>query len=224
MYQEGYISISKLQTLLTELISPELEDDKTFKAVMNSCGLKATGKIDWQQFLSKFSTSGPNRVGGARGPQAPQAKGLAIPIRSNNRKNPIHSITRFNTEEEVLETLWNYLSTSFETCKVAYLYIDQNKKRILEPNEFEKFIKKKFPNLKINKSIIKKLLVKLDPEGSGKNLSYEKFRDMFEIKEQILAHKWLEDKHHVNEIIENRLPWPSTLEVIRTNLLRSLPD
>lgn len=45
---------------------------------------------------------------------------------------------------------------------------------------------------------------------------------MFEIREDISAHKWLWDKHHVNQIIENRLPWSTLLQVLRDQVARNL--
>ena len=51
---------------------------------------------------------------------------------------------------------------------------------------------------------------------------FDRFREMFEIREDISAHKWLWDKHHVNTIIENRLPWATLLDVLRDQIARNL--
>jgi len=223
-FQEGYIKIDQMQALLAEIVMPEMSDRRLFKRILSVCGIKATGRVDWQRFLCKFVSnkpSGANRCGGATGHRAAQ-RGLTIPINSSKRVNPIHSIARMNTEQEVLETVWNYLRANFDTSRVAYLHIaTNNKKGLLETHVFKRFIEEKFPTLKLNDRILRNVLLQFDPSGTG-SISYEQFRELFEFSEDISAHKWLKDKHHVNDIIENRLPWNTLLDILKDQVARNL--
>ncbi|XP_074648584.1 EF-hand calcium-binding domain-containing protein 6-like [Tubulanus polymorphus] len=179
----GFVSITDLKSILSNFTIPM--SDQLFLALMERCGVKASGRISWEIFLNKF--------------QDPQAfgNGQTLPIRHNNHQYfPVRGTGQAKSDEEVIDLLHDKVLHHYPSLKHAFLQFDKNRDGKISRKELREILNSfKFP---ITDDQYRDLLIELDPQHTN-FINYHSFLEIFEPKESEAAHKWLNSVHRFND-------------------------
>uniref|UniRef100_F6TMY0 EF-hand domain-containing protein n=1 Tax=Ciona intestinalis TaxID=7719 RepID=F6TMY0_CIOIN len=199
---DGFISIDDLKAVLDNFVLPT--SDEIFHQLMYKFEVRGTGKVSWEQFLSKF--------------QDPQSNGngQTIPIGQNHKVNPTRQALDNSSTPDVIKKLKDHILNNFATLKQAFLAFDENRKGVIGRKDLRRIIET-FA-MKISDENFKELQVYLDPQHTG-FINYHSFLQLFESREHVTAHKWLFSTHKFNE---NQSPailaWNTVEEILREKL------
>ncbi|KAM7127249.1 LOW QUALITY PROTEIN: EF-hand calcium-binding domain-containing protein 6 [Ciconia maguari] len=114
--RSGFVSLDYLKSVINGFIFPL--PNETFQELMNSFGLKARGKIAWQQFLEKF-----------RDPGSTFENRQTIPMRKKHKVNPSRGDEAFSSDT-VLQKLRRYIQDAYPSLKQAFLMLDEKDRKI----------------------------------------------------------------------------------------------
>ncbi|KAM6144554.1 LOW QUALITY PROTEIN: EF-hand calcium-binding domain-containing protein 6 [Phoenicopterus ruber ruber] len=190
--RSGFVSLDYLKSVINGFIFPL--PNETFQELMNRFGLKATGKIAWQQFLEEFwdpGTTFENRQ--------------TIPMRKKHKVNPARGEEAFSSDT-VLQKLCRYIQDVYPSLKKAFLMLDEAMVGVHGNSNLEstwlnrvKFaqIQQLFSQIQLRVNIdsravfqmkdkdFQELIEIVDLEQTG-YLDYHEFLDLFEEKESVV--------------------------------------
>lgn len=180
--QDGFISINDLKSVIDNFVLPISED--VFQQLMYRFQVRGTGKVSWEQFLQKF--------------QDPQSNGngQTLPIGSNHKINPVREALQVSTMPEILENLKKHVLQNYSSLKQAFLKFDEKHKGIVTRRDLRRIVESF--TIKLSEEHVKELFTELDPQHTG-FINYHSFLELFEPKEKVSAHKWLNSTHKVND-------------------------
>ncbi|XP_010214118.1 PREDICTED: EF-hand calcium-binding domain-containing protein 6, partial [Tinamus guttatus] len=188
--QSGFVSLDRLKSVINDFIFPL--SSETFQELMNRFGLKATGKIAWQQFLEKVHDPGnafENRQ--------------TIPLRKKYKVGPVRGGDETFCGDTVLQKLRRYIQDVYPSQKQAFLMLDKKRDGKITRDELRRILH--YFLLQIKNKDFQELIQIMDPEQTG-YLDYHKFLDLVEEKECPVA-EILTDK-----ITENWKDFHTTLQ------------
>ncbi|XP_064369485.1 EF-hand calcium-binding domain-containing protein 6 [Dromaius novaehollandiae] len=201
--QSGFISLDYLKSVINGFVFPL--PNETFQELMNRFGLKAIGKIAWQQFLEKF-----------RDPGSAFENRQAIPMRKKHKVNPVRGEDETFSGDTVLQKLCRYIQDAYPSLKQAFLMLDEVRATIFSAETWHQGRDRKITRdelhrvlhyllLQIKNKDFQELIQIIDPEQT-RYLDYHKFLDLVEEKESLVA-EILSDK-----ITENWKDFHKTLQ------------
>ncbi|KAM6381899.1 LOW QUALITY PROTEIN: EF-hand calcium-binding domain-containing protein 6 [Alca torda] len=166
--QSEFVSLDYLKSVINGFIFPL--PNETFQELMNRFGLKATGKITWQQFLEKFQDPGATFENRQR-----------IPMRKKKKVNPARAEAFFS--DTVLQKLHRYIQDAYSSLKQAFLMLDEKQDGKITRNDLRRVLH----NLvfQVKDKDFQELIEIIDPEQTG-YLDYHEILDLFEEKESVV--------------------------------------
>ncbi|KAL3881564.1 hypothetical protein ACJMK2_027990 [Sinanodonta woodiana] len=179
---DGFISIEDMKSILIQFTVPM--SDQLFKQLMDRCGVKGTGKLSWEAFLERF--------------QDPQAtgNGQTLPIKPSHKFFPIREETETVNADDIWKLLYKHVHNHYSSMKQAFLQIDITRRGFVTRKELKSIVEKF--TFHLSEEQFKQMMMKLDPYHTNKIL-YHDFLDLFEEKDSLEGHKWLNSVHRVNE-------------------------
>ncbi|KAM8974090.1 EF-hand calcium-binding domain-containing protein 6 [Pelodytes ibericus] len=199
--QSGYMTLEDFQIVVNNFIFPV--PAQTFQELMDRFGFKATGRINWEQFLKTF--------------YQPDENGQTLPIKSNHRFSPARSAVGQISNDHILQKLHKHLQESYHSLKEAFLMLDEGRNGRIARKELRRVLEALM--FRITDEQFKELMIVLDPEHTG-FLSYHQFLGLFEEKESVTGHKWLNNKREVTKETPVPVAW-DTMENILCEKLTS---
>ncbi|XP_075066378.1 EF-hand calcium-binding domain-containing protein 6 isoform X2 [Mixophyes fleayi] len=172
--QTGCVSLDALQSVINNFIFQL--PDQTFHQLMSRFRFKAAETISWEQFLKKFP--GPNYI----------ENGQTLPIKSNHRSNPVIERQAHFSNDHILQKLQQHFQEAYPSLKQAFLILDEGRHGRVSRTELRRIVDCMM--FRITDEQFKELMIILDPEHTG-FISYHQFLDLFEEKESVTGHKWL---------------------------------
>jgi len=175
----GLIKIDDLKRVLNNFVLPM--NDFIFERIMDRCGIQASHDISYEQFLDKFQ---PVRLDGL---------GHSLPIKPRHIVNPIRG-----GENEVVDVkeLWanlkKFVESNHSSLKETFLKFDDNRAGFVNHKKFRQVLS--HFHLRLTDADFKKLMTMIDPQKTNK-ISYQEFLNVFECRENIDAHPWLDRKY-----------------------------
>ncbi|KAH3735163.1 hypothetical protein DPMN_041624, partial [Dreissena polymorpha] len=199
---DGFISIEDLLSVLTQFTLPMSR--QLFSQLMEKCGVKATGRVDWENLLEKFQD--PVTVG----------NGQTIPIRPNHKFFPIKEGITTVEVDDIWKLLYKHVHSNYGSIKQAFLQMDVNHKGRVSRAELRSLLEKF--NIRLQEDRFKQLMERIDPHHSN-NISYQKFLDLFEETDGPEGHKWLNSVHRVNEHTKPAImAWETIEEILKEKI------
>ncbi|MGH0115693.1 UNVERIFIED_CONTAM: hypothetical protein FKN15_038016 [Acipenser sinensis] len=183
--QSGFVSFEDLKCILSNFVISM--NDATFKGLMNRFGFKATGKIAWEQFLAKF-----------KDPVA-SGNGQTVPVRSNHRVSPIRGADEQFSSEDILLKLQPYVQTAHTSLRKAFLVFDDDRNGNVTRLELRRILDSL--TFRMTNEQFEELMALLDPEDTDV-INYHRFLELFEAKESLEGHKWLNRHNETQQIKE----------------------
>lgn len=172
----GLIKIDDLKRVLNNFVLPM--NDFIFERIMDRCGIQASHDISYEQFLDKFQ---PVRLDGL---------GHSIPIKPRHIVNPIRG---GDSEVVDVKELWSnlkkFVESNHSSLKETFLKFDDNRVGFVNHKKFRQVMN--HFSLRMTDADFKKLMAMIDPQKTNK-ISYQEFLNVFEDRENIDAHPWLE--------------------------------
>lgn len=179
---DGFVSLENLQAILTQFTLPM--STQLFSQIMDKCGVRATGRIAWEEFLERFQD--PVTLG----------NGQTLPIKPGHKFFPVKEGIQTLEVDDIWKMLYKHVNSNYGSFKQAFLQFDINRKgkvsRVELKNILEKF------HIRLQDDQFKQLMEKIDPFHSN-DISYHKFLELFEERDGPEGHKWLNSVHKVNE-------------------------
>ncbi|XP_041351388.1 EF-hand calcium-binding domain-containing protein 6-like [Gigantopelta aegis] len=198
----GFISIEDLKAILTNFTIPM--SDQLFGQLMDRCGIKGTGRISWEAFLEKFQE--PRDVG----------NGQTIPIKPNHKFFPIMETQAVVKADSIWNQLYEHVESHYPSFKQAFLEFDKNRDGKVTRKEFRRIIEKFAFHLE--DAEFKKLMTAMDPQHTN-DISYHDFLEVFEEKETLAGHKWLNSVHRFNDKPKPAiLAWKTVEDLLREKI------
>lgn len=204
--QSGFVSFEDLKCILSNFVISM--NDATFKGLMNRFGFKATGKIAWEQFLAKF-----------KDPVAP-GNGQTVPVRSNHRVSPIRGADEQFSSEDILLKLQPYVQTAHTSLRKAFLVFDDDRNGNVTRLELRRILDSL--TFRMTNEQFEELMALLDPEDTDV-INYHRFLELFEAKESLEGHKWL-NRHNETQQIKELPPAILTWETVEGILYNKITD
>ncbi|XP_068807251.1 EF-hand calcium-binding domain-containing protein 6 [Struthio camelus] len=169
--QSGFVSLDYLKSVINGFIFPL--PNETFQKLMNRAGLKATGKIAWQQFLEKF-----------RDPGGAFKNRRTIPMRKKHEVNPVRGGDETFSGDTVHQKLCRYIQDVYPLLKQAFLVLDEKRDGKITRDELRHILH--YFLLQIKNKDFQELIQIIDPGQTG-YVDYHKFLDLAEEKESLVA-------------------------------------
>ncbi|EDO28210.1 predicted protein, partial [Nematostella vectensis] len=163
---DGFVTLDQLKRILTHFVFPM--SDSLFEDLMRRCGIRASHKIGYEQFLEKFQDP---RVSG---------NGQTIPIKPNHKFNPVREAEDMPTTEDIWKFLFSKVTDSFTSVKQAFLVFDDNKDGRITRRDFRRILESFC--FRMTEEQFHELMAKIDPMNRG-YISYLEFLDRFEHRE-----------------------------------------
>ncbi|XP_061420303.1 EF-hand calcium-binding domain-containing protein 6 [Lethenteron reissneri] len=199
---EDFVSVLRSFTLP---LAPE-----AMLCVLDQLGIKATGKVPWELFLAKFPN--PQSIG----------NGQTLPMRSSHRVNPFRGADESTSASEVLARLRKHILECYPSLKEAFLALDINRQGRVTRQELRRLVEGF--GFRMGDSHFRELMLLLDPGHSG-FVDYTDFLCLFEPRETLDAHKWLNSTHRVNgHKTTDILTWKAAEEILRDKLTERWKD
>ncbi|MBN3295292.1 EFCB6 protein, partial [Amia calva] len=206
--QSGFVSLEDLQSVLSNFLFAMSE--ATFQGLMNRFGFKAMGRIAWDQFLTKF-----------RGTVA-EGNGQTLPMRPTHRVNPVLGVYEPPSTGHILKTLQHHVQAAYPSLKKAFLVFDDNRDGKITRAEMRRIVESL--TFRLTDEQFKELMILLDPEHTGV-ISYHHFLELFEMKETLEGHKWLNGRKETQQTKEpEHVPfaWEAVEGLLRDKLTDQL--
>ncbi|XP_040201756.1 EF-hand calcium-binding domain-containing protein 6 [Rana temporaria] len=172
--QTGCVSLDALKSVINNFIF--LLPDQIFHELMSRFKFNATDTVSWEQFLKKFQ--GPPNI----------ENGQTLPIKSNHRVSPVKIREESFSNDHILQKLHQHFQEAYPSLKQAFLILDEGRKGKVSRKELRRLVDCMM--FRITDEQFKQLMIILDPEHTG-FISYHQFLDLFEEKESVTGHKWL---------------------------------
>ncbi|KAM5172966.1 EF-hand calcium-binding domain-containing protein 6 [Mantella aurantiaca] len=172
--QTGYISLDALKSVINNFIFPL--PDRTFHELMSRFKFNITDTVCWKQFLKNFQG------------HVSIENGQTLPIKSNCRVSPVKVKDETFSNDHILQKLHQHFQEAYPSLKQAFLILDEGRKGKVSRKELRRIVDCMM--FRITDEQFKELMIILDPEHTG-FISYHQFLDLFEEKESVTGHKWL---------------------------------
>nr|DBA30474.1 TPA: hypothetical protein GDO54_006443 [Pyxicephalus adspersus] len=172
--QTGCISLDALKSVINNFIFPL--PDRTFYELMSRFKFSVTDTVCWEQFLKQFKE--PVSI----------ENGQTLPIKSNHRVSPVKIREETFSNDHILQKLHQHFQEAYPSLKQAFLILDEGRKGKVSRKELRRIVDCMM--FRITDEQFKELMIILDPEHTG-FISYHQFLDLFEEKESVTGHKWL---------------------------------
>nr|XP_042704136.1 EF-hand calcium-binding domain-containing protein 6 isoform X2 [Chrysemys picta bellii] len=205
--QNGFVSLDYLKSVINGFIFPL--PNGTFQELMNRFGFKATGKIAWHQFLEKFQDP------------LTYENGQTLPIRKNHRVHPIRGMDEAFSSNSILLKLRRHIQNAYPSLKQAFLMIDTKQDGKITRNELRRVLDCIL--FQIRDKDFQDLIKIIDPEHTG-YLSYHTFLDLFEEKESLMGHKWLNGTKEVKKPPSLVLAWDTVEDILSDKITENWKD
>ncbi|CAM4479605.1 unnamed protein product [Lepidochelys kempii] len=205
--QSGFVSLDYLKSVINGFIFPL--PNGTFQELMSRFGFKATGKIAWHQFLEKFQDP------------VTYENGQTLPIRKKHRVNPIRGMDEAFSSDSVLLKLHRHIQNAYPSLKQAFLMIDTKQDGKITRNELRRILDCIL--FRISDKDFQDLIKIIDPEHTG-YLSYHKFLDLFEEKESLMGHKWLNGTKEIKKSPSLVLAWDTVEDILSDKIMENWKD
>ncbi|XP_069619468.1 EF-hand calcium-binding domain-containing protein 6 isoform X1 [Ranitomeya imitator] len=150
--------------------------DRTFHELMSRFKFGTTDRICWEDFLHMF-----------RRP-ACMENGQTLPMKSNHRVNSVKVKDLHFSNDHILQKLHQHFQEAYPSLKQAFLILDEGRNGKISRKELRRIVDSMM--FRITDEQFKELMIILDPEHTG-FISYHHFLDLFEEKESVMGHKWL---------------------------------
>ncbi|XP_063784992.1 EF-hand calcium-binding domain-containing protein 6 isoform X2 [Pseudophryne corroboree] len=175
----GCVPLDALKSVINNFVF--LLPDRTFHELMSRIKFKTTDTVSWEQFLKKFQGSGYIE------------NGQTLPIRPSHRTNPVKDRHVHYSNDHILQKLHQHFQESYPSLKQAFLILDEGRNGRVSRKELRRIVDCMM--FRITDEQFKELMIILDPEHTG-FISYHQFLDLFEDKESVTGHKWLNNPRH----------------------------
>ncbi|KAM4748693.1 EF-hand calcium-binding domain-containing protein 6 [Rhinophrynus dorsalis] len=186
----GLISLDAFKSVINNFIFSL--PDGTFHELLSRFGFKPTDNIPWEEFIRKFQE--PVNI----------ENGQTLPIKSTHRVNPVRGETRAIPSEHILQKLQRHFQEAYPSLKQAFLVLDEEREGRVSRKELRRIVDCMM--FRVTDEQFKELMIILDPEHTG-FISYHQFLDLFEEKESISGHKWLNNTRQPTKETPIILAW-----------------
>ncbi|MBN3284884.1 EFCB6 protein, partial [Polyodon spathula] len=204
--KSGFVSFEDLKCILSNFVISM--NDATFKGLMNRFGFKATGKIAWEQFLAKFKDC------------ATPGNDQTISVRSNHRVSSIRGADEKFSSGDILLKLQRHIQTAHTSLRKAFLVFDDGRNGNVTQLELRRILDSL--TFRMTNEQFEELMALLDPEDTGV-INYNRFLELFETKESLEGHKWL-NRHNETKQIKELPPAILTWETVEGILYNKITD
>lgn len=170
----GCVPLDAFKSIINNFIF--LVPDRTFHELMSRFKFRTTDRISWENFLQKF------------GRPAGIENGQTLPMKSNHRVNSVKAKDLHVSNDHILQKLHQHFQEAYPSLKQAFLVLDEGRNGSVSRKELRRIVDCMM--FRITDEQFKELMIILDPEHSG-FISYHQFLDLFEDKESVTGHKWL---------------------------------
>ncbi|XP_075712106.1 EF-hand calcium-binding domain-containing protein 6 isoform X2 [Rhinoderma darwinii] len=173
----GCVPLDAFKSIINNFIFPL--PDRTFHELMSRFNLRTTDTISWEDFLQKF-----RRPAGIE-------NGQTLPMKSSHRVNSVKTKDLHFSNDHILQKLHQHFQEAYPSLKQAFLVLDEGHNGRVSRKELRRIVDCMM--FRITDEQFKELMIILDPEHTG-FISYHQFLDLFEEKESVTGHKWLNNK------------------------------
>ncbi|KAM3926185.1 EF-hand calcium-binding domain-containing protein 6 [Leptodactylus fuscus] len=170
----GCVPLDAFKSIINNFIFPL--PDQTFHQLMSRFKVRTADPISWEDFLQKF-----RRATGIE-------NGQTLPMKSNHRVNSVKAKDLHFSNDHILQKLQQHFQEAYPSLKQAFLVLDEGRNGRVSRKELRRIVDCMM--FRITDEQFKELMIILDPEHSG-FISYHQFLDLFEEKESVTGHKWL---------------------------------
>ncbi|CAH2278349.1 EF-hand calcium-binding domain-containing 6 [Pelobates cultripes] len=202
--QTGFISLDDFKTIQNHLIFPL--STKAFEELMTRYGCTASNRIAWKLFVSAYQD------------REPPENGQTIPIKPNHRVNPARSAIKRFSNDHIIHKLQKHFQESYHSLKDAFLMLDQERKGKISRKELRRIVDSMI--CRITDEQFKELMIILDSEHTG-FISYHQFLDLFEEKESVTGHKWLNNKRETKKEASVPVTWDTMQNILCEKITRN---
>ncbi|KAM9311492.1 EF-hand calcium-binding domain-containing protein 6 [Gastrophryne carolinensis] len=172
--QTGCVSLDTLKSVINNFIFPL--SDRMFHELMSRFKCSTSDVIIWEQFLKSF-----------RGPSCIE-NGQTLPMKSQHRVSSLKIIDGTFSNDHILQKLHQHFHEAYSSLKQAFLILDEGRNGKVSRKELRRIVDCMM--FRITDEQFKELMIILDPEHTG-FISYHQFLNLFEDKESVTGHKWL---------------------------------
>ncbi|XP_044133778.1 EF-hand calcium-binding domain-containing protein 6 [Bufo gargarizans] len=170
----GCVPLDSFKSIINNFVFPL--SDRTFHELMSRFRFKTTDPISWEDFLQRF-----RRPAGIE-------NGQTLPMKSNHRVNSVKAKDLHFSNDHILQKLHQHFQEAYPSLKQAFLVLDEGRNGRVSRKELRRIVDCMM--FRITDEQFKELMIILDPEHTG-FISYHQFLDLFEEKESVTGHKWL---------------------------------
>ncbi|XP_056373356.1 EF-hand calcium-binding domain-containing protein 6 [Hyla sarda] len=170
----GCVPLDAFKSIINNFIFPL--SHRTFQELMSRLKVRTTDEISWEDFLQKL-----------RKP-AVMENGQTLPMKPNHRVNSVKAKDLYFSSDHILQKLHQHFQEAYPSLKQAFLILDEGRNGRVSRTELRRIVECMM--FRITDEQFKELMIILDPEHTG-FISYHQFLDLFEEKESVTGHKWL---------------------------------
>uniref|UniRef100_A0A8C5QE90 EF-hand domain-containing protein n=1 Tax=Leptobrachium leishanense TaxID=445787 RepID=A0A8C5QE90_9ANUR len=195
--QSGFMTTSDFNAATNNFIFPLPK--RAFEEVMHRFGYKGTQRIAWKLFLGAYKDPEPIE------------NGQTVPIKPSHWVNPVRSAVKPLSNDHIIHKLQKHLQDTYHSLRAAFLTLDQERKGKISRKELRRIVDSMM--CRITDEQFKDLMIILDAEHTG-FISYHQFLDLFEEKESVTGHKWLNNTWTPRKETSVPVAWDSMQNIL----------
>ncbi|XP_039618122.1 EF-hand calcium-binding domain-containing protein 6-like [Polypterus senegalus] len=176
--KSGFVSSSDLKSVLSSFVFPM--SDNTFQRVLSWYGFRENGGIPWEKFISMFREPMMTR------------RCQTAPTKTQQKVSLFQEPSEQFSTRDILQKLREHVQAAYPSLKKAFLVFDDNRDGKITRPELRRILEGL--TFRMTDNQFKELMILLDPEHTG-IISYHRFLELFELKESMEGHKWLNGVH-----------------------------
>ncbi|XP_053575675.1 EF-hand calcium-binding domain-containing protein 6 [Bombina bombina] len=203
----GCVSLDVFKSVINNFIF-QLPDD-VFPKLLHRFGFKETNNVNWENFLKKFQQ--PLRI----------ENGQTIPIKPSHRVYSAKCAPTWLSSDHILQKLQRHVQDSYPSLKNAFLVLDEGRTGRISRRELRRILDCMM--FRVTDEQFKELMIVLDPEHTG-FISYHQFLDLFEERESVTGHKWLNNTRHLAKQAPVVLTWDKMENILSEKITSNWKD
>ncbi|XP_072001466.1 EF-hand calcium-binding domain-containing protein 6 isoform X4 [Engystomops pustulosus] len=203
----GCVPLDAFKSVINNFIFPL--PDPTFHELMRRFKFRSTDQVSWEDFLQKF-----RRPAGIE-------NGQTLPMKSNHRVNSVKAKDLYFSNDHILQKLHQHFQEAYPSLKQAFLVLDEGRNGKVSRRELRRIVDCMM--FRITDEQFKELMILLDPEHSG-FISYHQFLDLFEEKESVTGHKWLNNTRQLAKQTPVLLSLDTVETILREKIITHWKD
>ncbi|KAM4037214.1 EF-hand calcium-binding domain-containing protein 6 isoform 1-T2 [Anomaloglossus baeobatrachus] len=203
----GCVPLDAFKSIINNFIFPL--PNRTFRELMSRFRFRTTDQICWEDFLQMFRRPGCVE------------NGQTLPMKANHRVNSVNTKDLHVSNDHILQKLHQHFQEAYPSLKQAFLVLDEGRDGKISRKELRRIVDSMM--FRITDEQFKELMIILDPEHTG-FISYHHFLDLFEEKESVTGHKWLNNARQPAKETPVALAVDTVEDILRDKITTHLKD